>query len=223
MQKRSSIVNLRILIGFVLSIAIHVAALYGKGIYAPPKASMEQGRTVVQLTLIPTVANHTAAPEPQNEEPAEQREEAVESPVETPIEPRHVEQASLPAHPPEPAIEPEPEAVAETVAADSAEQNASLVAEKGVTAEAEPAQTVHPTYPRVSQRRGEEGTVSLSIHVRSDGQVGDVSVLQSSGYRRLDAAAVKAARATTFTPAKQLGRNIDSAIELSFTFQLTDD
>lgn len=218
-------INLRILIGFVLSIAIHVAALYGKGIYTPPKVSMEQGRTVVQLTLMPSVASPTAAPEPQNEAPTEPQEEAAEPLIGTRVEPQQVEQAPLPAHQAEPAIKPEPEleAVAETAAADSAEQNASLIAEKGVTAEAEPAQAVHPTYPRVSQRHGEEGTVSLSIQVHSNGQAGEVSVLQSSGYRRLDDAAIKAVRATTFTPARHLERNIDSTIELSFTFQLTDD
>ena len=40
---------------------------------------------------------------------------------------------------------------------------------------------------------------------------------------RLDEAALKAAQNTQFTPAKQLGRNIDSTTELSFTFRLTDD
>ncbi|RKX46352.1 MAG: hypothetical protein DRP64_03320 [Verrucomicrobia bacterium] len=105
----------------------------------------------------------------------------------------------------------------------SPDQNASLIEEKGVTAEAQTSKAVHPTYPRISQRRGEEGTVTLAITVLANGKAENVSVIQSSGHRRLDEAALKAARKTTFTPATQFGRKIDSTTELSFTFRLTDD
>ena len=222
MHKRNPIVNLPLLIGSVLSIAIHVVALYGKGIHTPPTASLEQGRTVVHLTLVPSIASQAAAVEPQMEKAAEK---PIEELVEVPMEP-HVEQASLPALPAEPVTEsqPEPEEpIAETEAVDSPEQDASLVEEKGVVAEAQTSKTVHPTYPRISRRRGEEGTVTLSIEVFANGKAGNVSVIQSSGYRRLDEAAIKAARATTFTSARQFGRDVDSTTELSFTFKLTDD
>jgi protein TonB len=214
-HKRNPIVNLPLLIGSVLSIAIHVGALYGKGIYTPPKPLTEQGRTVVLLTLLPSVASQAAAPEPQ-----------AEKPVEEPVELR-VEQASLPVLPAKPATEalttPEPKTVAEAASVNSLEREASLVEEKGVTAEAQTFKAILPAYPRISQRLGEEGTVTLSIDVLANGSAGNVSVIQSSGYRRLDTAAIKAARATAFTPARQFGRNIDSTTELSFTFRLTDD
>ena len=90
-------------------------------------------------------------------------------------------------------------------------------------AEAQPFKAVKPTYPRISRRRGEEGTVTLFIEVLQTGRAGNISILQSSSHRRLDEAAVKAAQQTTFSPAKQFGRNIDSTTELSFTFTLTDD
>ena len=215
MHKRNPIVNLPLLIGSVLSIAIHVGALYGKGIYTSPKPLAEQGRTVVRLTLMPSVASQAAAPEPQVEEPAEK-----------PVE-RQVEQTALPVLPAIPAAEalttPEPNTIVEGASVNSPEQEASLIEEKGVTAEAQTFKAVHPAYPRISQRRGEEGTTTLSINVLADGSVSDVLVVQSSGYRRLDKAAIEAARATTFTPAMQFGRNIDSTTELSFTFRLTND
>ncbi|MEN8254549.1 MAG: energy transducer TonB [Verrucomicrobiota bacterium] len=221
MHKRNPIVNLPLLIGSVLSIAIHVVALYGKGIHAPPTASLEQGRTVVRLTLMPAVASQAAAPKPQIEEPVEQ---LAEEPVPMPVEPL-VEQAFQPALPAEPVTEsqPDPDTIAETEAIDSPEQDASLVEEKGVVTEARTSKAVHPAYSRISRRRGEEGTVTLSVGVLANGQPDDISVVQSSGYSRLDKAAIKAVQSTTFTPAKRFGRNIDSTTELSFTFRLTDD
>lgn len=95
--------------------------------------------------------------------------------------------------------------------------------DKGVTAAAAATGTFRPTYPRISRRRGEEGTVSLSIQVLADGSVGQVSVLQSSGHRRLDEAAIEGARQTIFNPALVLGQPVDSTINLSYAFRLTHD
>jgi len=214
---------LPLLIGSVLSIAIHVVALYGKGIHTPPEALQEQGRTVVRLTLLPAVASQAAAPEPQIEKSAEQPiEELVEVPTEVPAEP-HVEQAFQPALPAKPVAEskPDPEPVAETEAVDSPDQDASLVEEKGVVAEAQPVNSISATYPRSSQRRGEEGTVLLSIEVLASGKAGKVKILKSSGYRRLDAAAVNAAKKTSYTPAMQFGRTVDSTLIQPLVFELT--
>jgi protein TonB len=212
------------LVGIVLSVAVHVAALYSRGIHTPPKPMQDIGQTVVQLTLLPSIASKASVPEPIPPEPQP------EKPLEIPIEPQ-VEQAfqpSLPAEPiakPEPLPEPEPTPmeVAETAAVNSQEQDASLAENKGVSADAQPFDAVKPIYSRISRRRGEEGTATLSIEVLASGKAGTVSVIHSSGYSRLDEAALKAARQTTFAPAKQFGRAIDSTTELAFTFRLTDD
>ncbi len=204
MHQRNSIVNVPLLAGIVLSIAIHVAALYGKGIYTPPKPSLEQGRTVVRLTLIPSISSKG------NPKPVPQ---ASSLPEPTPVP----QASSLP--------EPKPQTPTPNTPTpqNSPDQDASLIEEKGVTSEAQTFKAASPVYPRISRRRSEEGTVTLSVEVFADGKAGNISVTQSSGHRRLDEAALKAARKTTFTPAKQLGRNVDSTTELSFTFRLTDD
>ena len=106
---------------------------------------------------------------------------------------------------------------------DSAEQDASLIEDKGVISEAHASSTIQPAYPRISRLRGEEGVVTLSIEVLASGMAGRVEVIQSSGHRRLDESACKAAGKTSFSPAIQFGRNIDSTTELSFIFRLTDD
>ena len=199
MQKRNSIVSIPMLIGIVLSIALHGAALYGKSIYTPPMPSLEQGRTVIHLTLVPSMASQAATAESPAEKPAEM---PAPIPVETAVDST---------------------AVAESSEANAMEQIASSIEEKGVEFNATLSGTFRPSYPRMSRKRGETGTVMLSIQVLADGSVGTVKILQSSGYRRLDEAALQAARKTTFIPATRFGWNLDSETELSFTFRLTDD
>ncbi len=217
MHQRNSIGHLPLLIGIGLSVALHGAMLYSKGIYTPPMPMLEQGQTVVHLTLVPSIARQAAAPEPPIEKPIEQPiEEVVAEAVPVPAEKR-VEQ------PPDPPPEPEPEHIAETPEKASEEQDASPIEEKGVIAEAQPFKAVSPTYPRISRRRGEEGTVSLSIEVLKNGKAGKVSVVRSSGHKRLDESALRAAKKTAFVPATQFGKKIDSIMTLSYTFHLAND
>jgi len=76
-----------------------------------------------------------------------------------------------------------------------------------------------PEYPRVSRERGEEGTVIVRIIVRADGSR-HFELIQSSGHRRLDQAALEAARAATYHPQYANGAAIDTVRELPFVFQL---
>ena len=63
----------------VLSIAIHVAALYSKSMYTPPEPRLEAGRTVLQLTLLPSMASQAAVPAPAVES------ESLPTPVPQPV------------------------------------------------------------------------------------------------------------------------------------------
>ena len=224
MQKRKPIVSIPLLAGIALSIALHVAALYSRGNYTPPEPTMESGQTVVQLTLIPSTASQAAAQKiPPSEPEPEQPAEPVILEVPIPVEPIP---ELVPV--PEPTIEPTPETPAtvkseSSPSIDSMEQNASLQIDKGVTTEATVSGSFRPSYPRISQRRDETGTVKLSIQVNADGTVGKVSVLQSSGHQRLDDAAMEGAKKTVFNPAKKFGKNVETTTQLEFTFTLTDD
>lgn len=51
-----------------------------------------------------------------------------------------------------------------------------------------------PPYPAASVRLGEEGTVTVEVRVGLDGRVQEARVLRSSGFARLDAAALEEAR-----------------------------
>ena len=210
----------------MLSIALHVAALYSRGIYTPAEPLLDSGRTVVQLTLIPTLASKATKPEPIVEPPKKPEPVEVVIPV-TPL--------------PEPTISAVPEPIAESVtepvaepvsepikdstpaATDSQEQVASMIKDKGVRTTASAVQGIIASYPRMSQRRGEEGTVVLSIQVLPNGKSGVVKIVESSGFKRLDEAAVKAAKKADYTPAVQFGHPVASEIIQPLTFNLTQE
>ena len=78
-------------------------------------------------------------------------------------------------------------------------------------------------YPRVSQEDGDEGIVTLRFIVQPDGSVSDIRIARSSGYQRLDTAAVRSLRQAKFQPATCHGKPIAVRIHQSFIFELTDD
>lgn len=60
----------------------------------------------------------------------------------------------------------------------------------------------------------------LELLVQDDGTVTDVSVKQSSGYARLDRAAVDAVQRWRYTPAQQNGQPIEYRYLQPVTFSL---
>jgi len=80
-----------------------------------------------------------------------------------------------------------------------------------------------PIYPATSRKLEEEGTVMLMIYVLPDGRVGDVRVARSSGYPRLDEAAMTAARkGWRFRPATSGGGPVAAWGRYAVTFSLKD-
>ena len=53
---------------------------------------------------------------------------------------------------------------------------------------------LNPTYPHMSRRLGEQGTVVLRVLVISDGTIGAAEVESSSSFPRLDQAAIDAVK-----------------------------
>jgi periplasmic protein TonB len=60
-----------------------------------------------------------------------------------------------------------------------------------------------PVYPVASKRLGEQGRVVLRIHVQADGTVGDMQLVTSSGFERLDESAMRAVKRWIYRPARQ--------------------
>lgn len=103
----------------------------------------------------------------------------------------------------------------------SLEQDGDL-RRKGVISDGHLSGVLYPHYPRSCRRNGEEGTVVLSIIVGSDGSVKKVSVMESSGYVKLDKAAVETVYSARFTPGTKNGIPRKSSMTLSITYSLKD-
>ncbi len=76
-----------------------------------------------------------------------------------------------------------------------------------------------PDYPAVSERLGEVGTVVLSLLVGVDGRVKDRRVESSSGYPRLDKAALEGLGRCRFTPGTNDGVPEDAWAQIRYTFR----
>lgn len=84
-----------------------------------------------------------------------------------------------------------------------------------------PYKAIRPDYPRGARRRGESGDVTLELNVNEKGVVVEVSVSVSTGFRELDAAAIRAVRAARFRPATSDGRPVPSTARLTLSFRLS--
>ena len=78
-----------------------------------------------------------------------------------------------------------------------------------------------PDYPPTSRRLGEEGSVVVQVLVGPDGTVSDGKIQTSSGFPRLDEAALKhALRAWRFTPGTEDGKPVSVWNSVKVTFRI---
>ena len=77
-----------------------------------------------------------------------------------------------------------------------------------------------PRYPYLSRANGEEGKVILQVVVDKYGLASEITIVQSSGYRRLDKAATKAVKKWKFQPALNGGFNVQGVVQIPISFVL---
>lgn len=210
-------------VGVAISLALHgllfVFPSWGGADDRQASPQLEAGREAVALTFV-TVRAPTPVPEQsETPEPEPPKEEPV---IEKPPEPETsapVVEEPEPRPDPPPVEQSEPEPIIEAPSPSVGEEAAP---DAGVTV-SRPLQSVYrPRYPRLSRRLGEEGSVEVLAEVRADGNVDKAAVEISSGYARLDRAALEATRRTAFSPAMKAGQPIDSQCRLTFIFRLED-
>jgi protein TonB len=143
-------------------------------------------------------------PEPRPEAKPELKPEPKPEPRPEPV-PQPVPQIPQEPVKPTPPVPPAPAAAPRTEVSISASYGAS---------------NVKPTYPRMSQRLSEQGQVTLRVMVKRDGTAGAVEVKSSSGYPRLDQAAIEAVKTWRFNPATVDGKSIDEWYIVPIPFKL---
>jgi protein TonB len=137
--------------------------------------------------------------------------------------------------PPPPDYVPPPELAIEVPATTSATAITAVTSEKKPPPPPPPAPRVEkvvilpksvrytqPDYPSASRRLNEEGSVVLALLVGEDGKVKEAKVETSSGFARLDEAAVKEAlRRWTFKAGSEDGKPKAMWHKVKVTFKLT--
>lgn len=106
----------------------------------------------------------------------------------------------------------------------------SSVGETGTqsnTAEFEPVEEIPrklnniiPEYPAMAERAGVEGSVTLKVHVNTDGAVDSVEVVD--GPKIFIESAIDAAKKTKFVPAKYGGKPVASWVLMPFRFMVEE-
>lgn len=166
----------------------------------------------------------------------------------TPAEPVKPPEPVPPAPPPpEPVLKPKPkpviasrrtEPVADAIVAPPPVDDPDPEPAQPVTAYSEAAEPVppgepepprfdmaylsnpQPSFPVMSKKLHEEGTVMLRVHVSAAGEALTVEVAQSSGYDRLDDAALRAVRKWKFVPSKRGDTPVDGIAMVPMVFSL---
>jgi protein TonB len=78
-----------------------------------------------------------------------------------------------------------------------------------------------PTYPPVSRRFGEQGRVLLRVLVSENGLAENVQLDSSSGYEKLDRAAIEAVKKWSFVPAKRSNQPVSAYVLVPVKFSLS--
>lgn len=78
-----------------------------------------------------------------------------------------------------------------------------------------------PTYPPVSRRFGEQGRVLLRVLVSENGLAQSVQLDSSSGFEKLDRAAIEAVKKWSFIPAKRSNQAVSAYVLVPVKFSLS--
>ena len=77
-----------------------------------------------------------------------------------------------------------------------------------------------PPYPAAARRKGQQGTVVLSVHVDAQGRVSNLWLFESSGHISLDTAALQAVKDWIFEPGTQGGSTVAMWVNVPVRFEL---
>ncbi|WP_239190520.1 energy transducer TonB [Candidatus Nitrotoga sp. HW29] len=80
-----------------------------------------------------------------------------------------------------------------------------------------------PSYPPLSRQRGEEGKVMLRVELDVTGRVSLAQVINSSGYKNLDEAALSAVKTWLCNPPRRNGQPVRAIAMQPFNFVVPGD
>lgn len=165
----------------------------------PPKASPEPAPVKLQPAKKPVVKPKQEQLAAKSQAPAEKKQT---EPAPEPPKPAEQVKESAPA----PAATPKPAQAAPV----------ALSSELAVSCP----KLTPPEYPAISRRMGEEGKLILRVELDENGHIDNAKVLNSSGYERLDAAALSAVKSWQCNPSLRDGQPVRAVALQPFNFVL---
>jgi protein TonB len=199
---------------------VEVRAITAQLLAPTPAPAAQPAAQPVALRSLPQPKPPKPAPSHAMPKPAPQPVRTVRpTPLPVAPEPTPVPAAApAPAAPPAPA---EPSARPAAPAAPAAREMMDINAPKNVAALS--CNLPKPVYPAMSSRRGETGTAYVHFVIGVTGRIESIELQKSSGYDRLDNAALAAMRDSTCQPYVENGRPIRAAHTQPYRFGLEDD
>ena len=192
-------------------LAVHALALWGlQRLPGATPAPMVIPAQVI-ATFITPEPEPIVMPEPMPLAPPEPvvQPKPVPKPQPKPLPKAVASPDPAPATAPTGTLDPEPTAPATpTPAPTAAQASATTDAPAAIVMPSSSAAYLNnprPSYPSISRRMGEQGKVMLRVFVNAQGQPEQIQIQQSSGFDRLDKAAVDAVRRWKFTPGSRNG------------------
>lgn len=199
-------------------LAIHIAALWGLQRLPSPSVPALVIPAEVIATFITPEPEPVVMPEPLPLAPPEPVVQPKPTPKPQPKpqpkpKPQPLPKAvsdpnPAPANAPAGTLDPEPSAPAEPAPAPTTASNSSADATPTVVMPSSSAAYLNnprPAYPSISRRMGEQGKVMLRVFVNAQGLPERIEIQKSSGFERLDKAAVAAVQRWKFAPGTRNG------------------
>ncbi|MEW5968100.1 MAG: energy transducer TonB [Pseudomonadota bacterium] len=201
------------------------AALLGLLLLAPDSS---EPITPPRPLMVSLIEPRIEVPQPQPKlEPKPQPPKPVAKPLPTPVlaaKPTPVPQPVVAPSEPTPLPEPVPEVLPPPAPAPMAEVSRPAPPSPPAPTPPRPADYLNnpkPSYPALSKRLGEEGTVRLNILVNPDGSVARLELASSSGHPRLDRSAMETVQSSwKFEPARQGGKPVAAWVIVPIQFTL---
>jgi len=168
--------------------------------------------TMMDLSSSPNIVSNAASAPNNTSQPVE--EEVVEASI---SEMNLPEKKKIVKKTPTPENAPKTKA---PVSMSSQQQTAVLSSDAPAKFDAAYLKNDAPTYPALSRRLGEKGDILLNVYVNVNGNAEKIDVKKSSGFSRLDNAALSTVKNWRFVSAKKGGQLVASWVQVPVNFVL---
>ena len=187
-------------------VVFHVAALWAmqSGLLRRVVEIVVPAEIVLEFLAPPTPKVQPQPPAPPKSTPVKQTKPPATTPVKTsPPLPLAIADPTPSPHAPTGVIAPA--APAPPVAAPMTEAHPATARVQLPSSDADYLQNPKPAYPPLSKRLGEQGKVLVRVLIDVDGKAQTADIKQSSGFDRLDQAALNTVLRWRYVPGKRAG------------------